>query len=239
MQEDQLTFVQNLGGNVLTWTHPFVIISLVVFIICVPLFIYVEGHVPLPIMPLKLIIHNPRAGLILSNFVGAIIASSVTFNVPLYFQAVLLESATNSGLRLVVPSITSSMVGTATGFLITYTRKLKWPLSTGTIFLLVGTTGLACMQRGLPSWAYLLFLIPSNIGQGFQFPGTFMAVLAVSEQSEQAVVTSTLILWRSLGMVVGVAASSLVMQNALLIYLNQKVVGPDKETVSNYTTSET
>lgn len=59
-----------------------------------------------------------------------------------------------------------------------------------------------------------------------------MAVLAVSEQSEQAVVTSTLILWRSLGMVLGVASSSLVMQNALRIYLDQKVVGPKKEEVS-------
>lgn len=64
-----------------------------------------------------------------------------------------------------------------------------------------------------------------------------MAVLAVSEQSEQAVVTSTLILWRSLGMVMGVAASSLVMQNALLIYLNQKVIGPEKETVNDLASS--
>ncbi len=59
-----------------------------------------------------------------------------------------------------------------------------------------------------------------------------MAVLAVSEQAEQAVVTSTLILWRSLGMIMGVSASSLVLQNALLYYLNFYVIGPDKEHVS-------
>jgi hypothetical protein len=58
-----------------------------------------------------------------------------------------------------------------------------------------------------------------------------MSVLAVSEQAEQAVVTSTLILWRSMGNVLGVAISSLVLQNALLIYLEQKVIGPDKEDV--------
>jgi len=66
------------------------------------------------------------------------------------------------------------------------------------------------------------------------FPATFMAVLVVSEQAEQAVVTSTLILWRSLGMVLGVATSSLVMQNALRIYLERNVVGPDKAKVSSY-----
>ena len=87
------------------------------------------------------------------------------------------------------------------------------------------------MGRGMPNWAYMLFIIPSSMGQGFMFPATFMAVLAVSEQAEQAVVTSTLILWRSLGMVLGVASSSLVLQNALLHYLNEFVVGPDKERV--------
>lgn len=59
-----------------------------------------------------------------------------------------------------------------------------------------------------------------------------MAVLAVSEQAEQAVVTSTLILWRSLGMVLGVAVSSLVMQNALVYYLDLMVIGPEKGLVS-------
>lgn len=87
------------------------------------------------------------------------------------------------------------------------------------------------MGRDLPDWAYLLFLLPTSMGLGFMFPGTFMAILVVSDQSEQAVVTSTLILWRSLGMVLGVASSSLVMQNALLLYLNEKVIGPDKADV--------
>jgi hypothetical protein len=80
--------------------------------------------------------------------------------------------------------------------------------------------------------AYLLVLVPQSIGQGFQFPGTFMAILASSTQAEQAVVTSTLILWRCVGLVLGVAMSSLVVQNALVHYLGVFVVdGPDKEDV--------
>lgn len=227
-----LNSAKNFGGNIFPWTHPVVIASLAIFLIGFPLFLYNESLVPLPIMPLALITSNPRAGLILANAIGAIISNAVTFNTPLFFQAVLLESATNSGLRLMIPSIAASVVGTATGFLITYTKQLKWPLVSGVFFILIGTIGLSSMQRGLPNWSYLLFLVPTSMGTGFMFPGTFMAVLAVSEQSEQAVVTSTLILWRSLGMVMGVASSSLVMQNALVMYLNEKVQGPDKEYVS-------
>jgi hypothetical protein len=167
----------------------------------------------------------------LANFIGAIVANAVTFNIPLYFQAVLLESATSSGFRLIVPSLAASAVGTATGFLITWTKRLKWLLILGVICLVSGTVALSCMQRGMPDWAYFLFLVPSAMGQGFMFPATFMSVLAVSKQSEQAVVTSTLILWRSLGMVLGVATSSLVVQNALFVYLEKNVKGPDKDNV--------
>ena len=53
-----------------------------------------------------------------------------------------------------------------------------------------------------------------------------------SPRAEQAVVTSTLVLWRSIGTVLGVASSSLVVQNALLFYLEEYVHGPDKEAVS-------
>ena len=108
---------------------------------------------------------------------------------------------------------------------------MKWLIVCGVVLFLVGTVMLSGMQRGMPDWVYLAFLVPSAMGQGFQFPATFMAVLAVSEQGEQAVVTSTLILWRSLGMVLGVAVSSLVLQNALVMYLKEMVTGPDRENV--------
>ncbi len=58
-----------------------------------------------------------------------------------------------------------------------------------------------------------------------------MAILAVADQRSQAVVTSTLILWRNLGSVLGVACSSLVVQNALWRYLELYITGPDKEAV--------
>lgn len=141
----------------------------------------------------------------------------------------LLTSATKSGLYLVVPVATASTAGTLTGFLISYTRRLKWPLTLGTLFYLVGVVLLAAMRRGWPLFAYLLCLVPSAIGQGFQFPGTFLAVLAASEHREQAVVTSTLVLWRALGSVLGVAFSSLVLQNALLRYLLERVQPPPGE----------
>ncbi|KAI1462035.1 MFS general substrate transporter [Annulohypoxylon moriforme] len=219
----------NLGGNVLPWTHPFVLTSLVIFGICFPACLYAESKHERPIMPLILLHSSPRANIIFSNFIASFLLNAILFNTPLFFQAVLLTSATTSGLYLVVPVVTASAAGTLTGFLISYTRRLKWPLTLGTLFYLAGTMLLSSMRRGWPLYAYLLCLVPSSIGQGFQFPGTFMAVLAASEHREQAVVTSTLVLWRALGSVLGVAFSSLVLQNALLRFLMEYVIPPSDE----------
>ncbi|KAI0175736.1 MFS general substrate transporter [Hypoxylon sp. FL1284] len=216
----------NLGGNVLPWSHPFVIVSLVIFGVCFPTCLYVESKHERPIMPLVLLHQSPRANIIFSNFIASFLLNAILFNTPLFFQAVLLTSATTSGLYLVVPVATASTAGTLTGFLISYTRRLKWPLTLGTLFYLAGTALLASMRRGWPLAAYLLCLVPASVGQGFQFPGTFLAVLAASEHREQAVVTSTLVLWRALGSVLGVAFSSLVLQNALLRYLLRYVTVP-------------
>lgn len=101
----------------------------------------------------------------------------------------------------------------------------------GVLFTLAGALSLSSVPRGLPGWVYVACILPANVGGGFLFPGSFMSVLAVSEQVEQAVVTSTLILWRSMGMVLGVALSSLVVQNTLYMFLERNVSGPEKDKV--------
>lgn len=223
--------LQNLGGNIYPWSHPLIITCIALTTICLPLFVLTEHYAHQPVMPLSLITHNPRASIIISNSLGALVINAILFNIPLYFQAVLLETPTASGLRLIIPSIAASSIGTLTGFLITWTRNIRVPLVLGASLYIIGTVGLVSMRRDLPDWVYVLLLIPTSMGQGFHMPGSFMSVLAVSEQGEQAVVTTTLVLWRSLGQVLGVALSSLIVQNSLVGFLNENVTGPDKEKV--------
>jgi hypothetical protein len=87
------------------------------------------------------------------------------------------------------------------------------------------------MDRFFPGWVYFLFLVPTNLGVGFVFPSALMSVLATSSQNDQAVATSTLILWRCLGSVIGVASSSLIVQNFLLYFLERRITGEGKREV--------
>ncbi|KAK4163254.1 MFS general substrate transporter [Cladorrhinum sp. PSN259] len=221
----------SMGGNIYPWSHPVVVFSLSFFAVFFPVFLWVETRAVKPIMPVHLIVKSPHLNLIFGNHIAAFLSNAVLFNVPLFFQGVLLTSATTSGFRLVICSAVASVCGTATGFLITWSRHMKWSLVMGAACTLTGTIVLSSMQRGWPALIYMLCLVPTASGQGFQFPGTFISILAVSEQQKQAVVTSTLVLWRSLGQVLGVSVSSLVLQNALWHYLQIFVEGPDKEQI--------
>jgi len=223
----------NLGGNVLAWTHPVVMLSFVLFCITAVLLIKVESRAERPVMPLKLLSSVPRANLIFANFFGNVAGNTIIFNVPLYFQAVKLDSATSSGFRLAATSVAIMISGVSTGFIITWTRRLKPTLFIGSALYLVGSVCMTSLWPDIPDWLSVLFLTPSGLGQGFAFPSTVMCVLALSSQEDQAVVTTTLVLWRNIGIVMGVAVSSLILQNALFMYLNQMVTGKHKMEIIN------
>ncbi|GME57293.1 multidrug resistance protein fnx1 [Neofusicoccum parvum] len=185
----------NLGGNVLSWEHPFVITSLIVSAIACYFLIRVEGKVERPVMPLAMLFTAPRGNLVFSNFFSAIGSNTVIFNAPLYFQAVKLDSAAQSGFRMAAPSlaIMELIVG-------------------GSLIALVGAICLTSMWDGIPTWLATIFVVPVSTGLGLSFPAASLAVLATSTKEDQAVMTSTLSLFRSLD-------------------LEKYVTGPEKEEI--------
>ncbi|KAF3483091.1 multidrug resistance protein fnx1 [Arthroderma uncinatum] len=223
-----LLLAMNLGGNVLPWHHPLVISSLVMFFLCVVPFLMVEAKATRPVMPLELLSKFPQANLIISNFFGNMVINTVLFNVPLFFQAVKLESLTTSGLRILTSCLALTVTSVSTGFFITWSRRLKPTIILGNVCFVIAGIVTGCLTRSTPGWLAMLALIPSSFGQGFAFPTTLVSTLAISPQAEQAVTTTTLGLFRSLGSVFGIAVSSWTLQNSLLFYLKQTVTGDDK-----------
>lgn len=220
----------NLGGNVFTWSHPLVISSLVLFLVAAVSLFFIERNAEFPILPIPFLSKNPNASLMWSNFFGAIVVNTVLFNIPLYLQAVRQTSPTTSGLYLLAPLLGISITAIFVGYYITITRNMKAPMTVGTIVVFLGailTT--TCLSPEVPTWAIPLLIPFCSIGQGFFFPPTTIALLAINPQDEQAVVSTTLGLLRSLGAILGVAVSSWVMQNSLLLFLQEYVTSSDPD----------
>ncbi|BCR95465.1 putative MFS multidrug transporter [Aspergillus luchuensis] len=221
----------NLGGNVFSWTHPIVITSLISSFILAVVFVRYERTVERGVMPISLLVQEPRASLIFGNFFGAISVNTMVFNAPLYFQAVKLATPTDSGLRLIGSTLAVTISSVSTGFIITWTKRLKPTIIFGDIFLLLGGCAAASMGVGTPDWLAMVCVSLSSLGQGCSFPSLMVSVLATTDQEDQAVATTTLGLWRNLGSVMGVATSSWIFQNTLVYQLEEMVTGPNKEDV--------
>ncbi|KAF2473851.1 MFS general substrate transporter [Lindgomyces ingoldianus] len=221
----------NLGGNVFPWNHPLVVTSLAVAAVAGVILVRVEAKAKRPVMPMAMLSSKPRGNLVFNNFFAQLGINTIIFNAPLYFQAVKLESPSTSGFRLAGPSIALTVCGVSAGFIMTATGRMKWLIITGSLSMLLGAICLSAMWDTIPAWLATIFLAPASIGQGLSFPATSLAVLATSTQEDQAVMTSTLTLWRSLGTVMGVSFSSLILQNALTAYLNKFVAGEHKDEI--------
>ena len=221
----------NLGGNVYPWSHPLIIVSLIIALVSGCILIPVEHRAARPVMPLPMLSSAPRGNLVFNNFLAQIGINTIIFNAPLYFQAVKLDSPSTSGFRLAGPSVALTICGVSAGFIMTATGRMKELIIVGSLFMLLGAVCLSAMWDAIPTWLATIFIGPASVGQGLSFPATSLAVLATSSQEDQAVMQSTLILWRNLGIVFGVSISSLILQNALTAYLEGLVTGPEKDEV--------
>ena len=219
----------NLGGNVIPWAHPLIITSLALSGVLAVIFLRYERLVPRPVMPIELITTNPRSSIIFGSFFATMSVITILFNAPLYFQAVKLTTPTTSGLRLVASSLAVTVSSVSTGFLINWTRRLQPFVLIGASSMVIG--GCAAASMGIDTYhpVAMICISFSSLGQGFAYPSLMVSILATSKHEDQAVATTTLGLWRSLGSVMGVAVSSWIFQNTLLYHLNSNVTGVEKD----------
>ena len=218
----------NLGRVVLPWSHPAMIVSLIASVVLGGFFLFIETKVPNPVMPIRLLRGAPRANINYVNFLGAVITAAIIFNAPLYFEAVKRDSPTVAGLRLIAPFLALAVSGFLSCMTMSSVSLIRPAMLFGAVTMLAGSVSVAFLNLEVSSWGSLMLLVPASFGQGFMFPATYLCVLRTSPHAEHAVVTSTLMLWRRLGSVLGVAVSTLVVQNRLSFYLDKYISGPDQ-----------
>lgn len=224
----------NLGGNELPWSHPALTATLIVFLVSTYVFVKVETKAVHPVLPLRLIRSKPRANIIFSNFFTFFVMSALIFNIPLYFGVVEHDSPTVAGFRLIIPLLALTGSGFLSCMIISRRSTIRPIIMISATVSLVGTICLSFLHKGVPSWISLLLLVPVSVGHGFFSPATVIFLLRTTPLKEYAVATSSLLLWRRLGSVMGVSVSTLAVQNLLKRYLIQNISGPHQAEVCLY-----
>lgn len=171
---------------------------------------------------------------------------------PLFFQAILQDSATKAGIRLSLPSLAMPLGGLISGTVMSRWGKLIPLMRTGLVLMTVGQAMVSSWAFSEASWKYVWHIFPSHLGTGMVYPailfisiashahsGTSLYIHASNTQksslflkhlpTDHAVSASTTYLVRSLGTVWGVSVTSAIVQNTLSVRLPQVLSEvPDK-----------
>jgi len=97
---------------------------------------------------------------------------------PLFFQVVLLDSATKAGARLAIPSLATPIGGLISGIVMSRWGKLILLVRLGALLLTFGNGLVTSLSFFDSKWKYLVFIFPANLGQGIIYPAILFTTLA-------------------------------------------------------------
>ncbi|KAK0626723.1 major facilitator superfamily domain-containing protein [Immersiella caudata] len=204
----------NAGGNMVPWTHPSIVVSLLLSLMLLVAFVWWESRAQQPIIPVRLLLGRTVFTACITNFVAAMNIITATFYVPLYLQ-VLGHTPTQAGLRLLASPLGVSFSSIGAGIVMKRTGKYVGLGIASQAIMLLGVVALNLLDEKSPSWLPFVSMILHGAGYGAMLTTTLLACIAAVDHSQQAVITAATYLFRSVGTTVGMTISSAVYQNIL------------------------
>ena len=205
------------------WSSPQVVGLLAFAALMLAAFIYVEGRVEHPIVPLHLFKNSTFSVSMIVGFLTAFgMFGSILFT-PLVFQGVLGISATNSG-ALITPMMFGLLgASTVTGFAMRRVKYYRFFGTLGVVVMIAGMWLLSQVTPNFPEWRVVAALIVVGLGIGVTFPLYLTAVQTALPREFLGVASSQIQFWRNLGGTVGSAILGAVLANRLPGYISTRV----------------
>lgn len=101
----------------------------------------------------------------------------------MFFQVVLLDTPSEAGLRLVIPSLATPVGGVIAGLIMSRYGRLSELVRIGCFFMMLGNALVASLKFQDSKWKYLVYLFPANLGQGIAYPSILFTFLAAWDHS--------------------------------------------------------
>ncbi|KAF9494438.1 MFS general substrate transporter [Pleurotus eryngii] len=225
-----LFFLATKYNEGLPWSDPSVIASVVVASVFAVLFLVVELFIaPEPVLAPSLLRQKIPVLVGMSNFLVATCNFSVMYFFPMWFQTVMLTSASTAGLHLFPNSISMSIGSMFAGWWMHRTGRYKFINITFGACPFIATVLITRMQESSGPLQLWLSIIPLGFGNAVVLQTVLIALLAHLPESQMAIGTGFGQLFRGIGQVGGVAVSSAIFQQRLDSELRARITGPNAE----------
>ncbi|KAF8308605.1 vacuolar amino acid permease [Clavulina sp. PMI_390] len=199
-------------------------------------FVLVEAFgSPEPILPLRLLKQRTPLSVALANFAISLVVYSTLYNVPLYFSAVRLQSASEAGAHLLPNSVVIALGSLFAGWIMRATGK-HWFLSIAS----AGAAILSCLlmanwNDGTSTFELWFDIVPSGAGTSSLFGTTLIALISSVSREDMAVANGIYYLFRTTGQVLGVSMSGALAQGILRTQLRSRIDVPNAKEIRHST----
>jgi len=212
------------GGELFAWHSTKIRTLLAVAVVFLILFLFVESKAEEPMVPLALFKIPVIAVSNIVCFWASAVIIGIDVYVPIWIQALLGYSATNSGLTLMPLSFTWTIAASLTGRFM-YSIGSKATTVFGAVLIAAGSLWLAYIQTDAPYWYLVGAMIVIGFGMGYSLtPLTVLLQSAVSWDMRGAATASNTFM-RTLGQTVGIAAFGSALNNNLNRYVQNHLPG--------------
>jgi EmrB/QacA subfamily drug resistance transporter len=210
------------GGTTYAWTSIEIMGLALISIVSLIAFLVIEPKAEDPIIPFGLfkepIFTLGTAGL----FVMALGLFGVISFLPLFLQAVIGMSATNSGATLIPLMLGMMATMLTSGFLLKKTGYKPWLLA-GPPVAAFGLIMLSTLHVGSSQTDAIIYLIITGAGLGMVMSNYIVAAQNVSCKKDMGVMTSTMSLFRGIGGTVGVTIFGSILNREMASQLGQNL----------------
>lgn len=220
-----LLLVMEWGGDRYSWTSPEILGMLVAGLVMLGLFIVCERRAVDPIIPPHLFkIPTFRISSTAATVFGMLMFGSILF-VPVYFQIVRGDNATNAGL-LLMPQMAGILISTiSAGRLTTRFGRYKVFPIVGLSLLVVAFFVLSRLEADTPVGVAVVCMFFVGMGIGMTTPALMLSVQNAVRTSDIGAATSAMTTVRSMGASLGAAVFGAVLTSQLDSELAQNL-GP-------------
>ncbi|KAK9463215.1 major facilitator superfamily-domain-containing protein [Lipomyces oligophaga] len=225
-------FGVSAGGTYFAWKSPIILGSLILSVLILCLFAYIEVAVAKePVIDISVIRNRTVAGSALTGWFMSMGYFTNIFYVTLYMLTVRGVNATSSGTTLIPQFIGTASGSFAAGVYMTRTGRY-FPISIlAATCLFFGMCFLSSIGTETPRLIVSFLLFIPGFGAGLYYTITLVGLIAAIPHEVQAVCTAVVYGFRTIGATVGVATAAAIYQNVLAARLEQRITGPGSQDI--------
>lgn len=203
------------GGTVHAWSSLTIVGLIVLAVVGLAVFLFIEAKSPEPMLPLQMFSIRTLTVVNLAGFLLAAVLVAIAFYLPLWIQGVYGKGATGSGLTLIPMSIGWPLGAAWSGRLMAKVGIRTLSLA-GVAGVIVSTLWLALITASTPHWTLFVITFIVGLGFGFAFTSFTGAVLEAVNWNMRGAAMATNTFIRTLGQTLGIAVFGTLFNHALL-----------------------